>query len=1000
MERMRLSTVQHCIQQIFSPVSILRALTAVCTLVVGSLISPLAALGLTITAPGAAGVRIAQCNDFATHELNNPWDMNDSADVVTLIPKVDYDGFSALSFSGGVFSAVAADTHPFFHLLSAPIPSSQPASGQRGYDHPIDPTTYDTVTMRIYSGSESGGQELRVLWNHGWGYAPNYTISKAAQFELKPGWNTYTIPLKEVVLQGDEGTPRAWDAAPVTGFRVGFVTQVGTAIKVDWVLLYGSAGCGSTNVTLDAPTAPQQGFYNLYLDDDADPFNGYVRALATASPSRGAAQVPLRATALYPGSYLVHGFASTDYATLYRHNPWDMSEWRDVLAAGGVSSGRFEDGRFKGTVNGSALVYLDIPAAGIPAANFSKLSFKLTQSAATNIYLYWNGGMRALVPAQADPDGDGVYQIDLARGAGWSGTITQFMISPADRNGVAFELDFVVLSGDTFYTSMPMPTVVSAAGLLKVNAAPLGAVVQPDAVGGEAIYGWNMSSTADVPLVENLSKAEILPHNIVASEVGDFFSGVNINGDDDPINWSRFFTLNPAGIDTRVYHNLTYRLLVEGDVDLVLGSVARVYWSSNQLASYGQSQDIVVYGGWNSYTVDLKNILLEDGSDTWSGTVDSFRVDSHEFTAARPYHFDYIHLRADDRANKSFLISFTLSDVDDGAAALVVSVGYTATSSCNDQTVLAQYTAGADALAQGAYLWDTSALPEGRYRACLSLSDGLNSVQRRSTGVVEVTRGWGDDAAPVVAAVAPADGVRFDELVQVKGYALDAVQLAELRVLIDGALATVLYPQRFDPLAQQSYPEWADSSSAGFNATLDTSGLAPGAHTIELRARDTAGNTTVLTRSTVKEPGVAPTIVPDAAPDGVARGVGGTKPALRTPTIARIRSTVNGGLSVALSNLTASCTSTLYASSSPTASAVVVASRQVAAVQANAGLTFQAARLSPVKGPLYLHVATSCADGTSAESARRSVRIKNTRVRKPTSFAKLVQQLQRRGRLG
>jgi hypothetical protein len=960
---------------------------------------PTLALGLTITAPGNSGVRIAQCNDFATHELNNPWDMSDSADVVTLIPKVDYDGFSALSFANGVFSAVAADTHPFFHLLSAPIPSSQPATGQRGYDHPIDPTIYDTVTMRIYSGSESGGQELRVLWNHGWGYAPNFTISKAAQFELKPGWNTYTIPLKQVVLQGDEGTPKAWDAAPVTGFRIGFVTQVGTPIKVDWVLLYGAAGCGSTQVTVDAPSAPQLGFYNLYLDDDTDPFNGYVRAIATASPSRGAAQLPLSATALFPGSYVVHGFASTEYATLYRHNPWDMSEWRDVLAAGGVSSGRFEDGKFKGTVNGSALVYLDIPAGGIPAGNFSKLSFKLTQSAATTIYVYWNGGMRALVPAQADPDGDGVYHIDLAQGAGWSGTVTQLMISPADRSGVSFELDFVVLSGDTFYTAVPTPTLVRATGPVQINAAPLGAVLQPDAVGGEAIYGWNMASTADVPLVENLSKAEILPHNIVSAEVGDFFSGVNINGDDDPINWSRFFTINPASIDTNVYHNLTYRLLVEGEVDLVLGSVARVYWTRNQLASYGQSQDIVVYGGWNSYTVDLKDILLEDGSDTWNGTVDSFRVDSHEFTAARPYHFDYIHLRADDRANRSFLIAFTLNDSDDGAGALSVTLGYSATASCSAQTVLTQYTAGADALAQGAYLWNTTGVPEGRYWICLTLSDGLNSVQRRSTGVVEVTRGWGDDAAPVLAAVAPADGVRFDEVVQVKGYALDAVQLAELRILIDGALATVLYPQRFDPLARQSYPEWADSSNAGFNAILDTTALAPGVHTLELRASDTAGNTTVMTRSIVKEPGVAPTIVPDATPDGVVQGISGTKPALRTPAISRIRSTGTGGISVALSNLTPSCTSTLYASTSPTAAAVVVASRQVAAEQASAGLTFQAARISPLKGALYLHVATSCVGGTSAESARRSVRIRNSRVSKPIAFAALLKQLQRRGRL-
>lgn len=956
------------------------------------------AQSIVVTAPGAGGVVVSACDDFATRELNNPWDMNDPADIVQLIPGVDYEGFSTTGFSNGEFFGVASAGNPFFHLLSPPIPSSQPALGQRGFDHPIDSSVYNTLTMRLFSSSDDGSQEFRLVWNHGAGYFPNYSVSAIQQFTLKKGWNTYTIDLNAVVLQ-NEGTPRPWASEAVTGLRISFKVPVGATIKADWISLYGSAGCANQGVSVQANPTNDARFYNVYLDTDNDPLNGIIKKITgTPRTASGTQNFTVNSAGLTPGTYVTSALGSSDYATLYRTDPWDMSESTDILAAGDVSNGRIEAGSFRGTTSGSAaLVYLKLGTEGIPAASFSRLSFKLERAVSSSFSIFWSGGgSRVVVPATDDPNGDGVYQINLASIPQWSGTISQIMISPSSQVGVDFALDFVTLETVSFRTAVPSPVVATAAGGLRVNAPPLVSIRQPDDVGGEGRYAWNMGRTADIPLVENLSTAEILPFNLVESSIGDFFHGVNPTNEDDPINWSRFFTRGAADIDTSTFYRLSYRLLVEGAVDLVLGSVARVYWTSDRLKTFGQSQDIVVYGGWNTYTVDLRSILLEDGSATWNGVVDSFRVDSHEFMESRPYYFDFIHLRADDRARENFYISYEVSDADDPDTDLLIDLGYSSEKGCASPTPITNFLVSSRAVEKGGYLWNTSGVPAGSYFVCMTVSDGLNLNRRVSTGVVTITSAFSDAEIPEMAIVAPTTGAIFDDILQVKGYALDRVQLAEVRFLIDGALFGVFYPSKFDPAARTAYPDYVDSSNAGFNMLVDTSSLAVGAHTVDIRATDTAGNTRVRSFTVTKVEGATVSIVPDEAPNGSPLSLLSAANNPKVPTISKLTSDKSGTLTLTVKRLTEGCTLGLYVSSRQSSLGMKVAERTVRVSDISRGLKFRSKKLPKSVGDFYIRAVTGCGATVAKTSTRKRFRTLGP-SRKKTSASRILRLIKKNG---
>ena len=122
----------------------------------------------------------------------------------------------------------------------------------------------------------------------------------------------------------------------------------------------------------------------------------------------------------------------------------------------------------------------------------------------------------------------------------------------------------------------------------------------------------------------------------------------------------QLFFLTPDGsgqgganqINTDLYRILVLKMTLPGDWDLNRGSVARIVWKkSGDSSGMNVSEDMILRHKsgsplvMNSIIADLKNVPLESGAGSpshsgWTGMVEVFRVDPHEFSS--PYNF-YIY---------------------------------------------------------------------------------------------------------------------------------------------------------------------------------------------------------------------------------------------------------------------------------------------------------------------------------------------------------------------
>lgn len=202
-------------------------------------------------------------------------------------------------------------------------------------------------------------------------------------------------------------------------------------------------------------------------------------------------------------------------------------------------------------------------------------------------------------------------------------------------------------------------------GPLTINQAPILNILAPSMSSGEdyaaTVLGdpWDMSSPEDV--------ADMI-------QIANFdFTGGILNalttGEHNP--WGDSGLLLPVSqsvpIDTSRYKYLTWRMWHEGVQDVSNGWVSRYLWARTKLGSdHSTSDDVIICEGWHNYKMDLSEVLLEPGSPNlgWTGKVRVFRFDPTEVPAPAAFHLDYIHLRADDRANHSFHIIWELIDPD------------------------------------------------------------------------------------------------------------------------------------------------------------------------------------------------------------------------------------------------------------------------------------------------------------------------------------------------
>jgi len=311
----------------------------------------------------------------------------------------------------------------------------------------------------------------------------------------------------------------------------------------------------------------------------------------------------------------------------------------------------------------------------------------------------------------------------------------------------------VAPAGTTDYAYSP--------GYFRVNAVPVLRITKPSEEGSDRDFisvsfddPWDMGNAEDVEHTERVENGEFTFIDYEDLAGSRYFSRPVFYGEStgatppavgDPNVFFLHFLYRGGScpIDTNRYHNLVFKLGLAGSQSVSEGSVARVMWRRNDETVENVSEDIVIRhldGRWvmNKIVLDLKTITLEEGSGSpshsgWTGYVDSFRIDPHEFSTSTAFFFDEVRITSDWTVDDTFEIEWELTD-SDGAA--YVSLYYDTDDAGFDGTLIASNLLFSPGV--GSYLWDTSSVPEGTYWIYAVVDDGLNQNRCYAGGPVIV----------------------------------------------------------------------------------------------------------------------------------------------------------------------------------------------------------------------------------------------------------------------
>jgi hypothetical protein len=559
-----------------------------------------------------------------------------------------------------------------------------------------------------------------------------------------------------------------------------------------------------------------------------------------------------------PAGAAVSTNTDADYATLAWSDPWDFSNAEDFGHGGAMNlaSWNITGGRLDATVNsGGGLILAEgisgvIPAgrntrlALINANRFRKLSFRMWSEDSRPGGFFWYT-CDHIIPSCENGfaftvhSGWNNYVFDIAgmptfRGApAWGGSIHGLRLAPAgggsDSNRIG--LDWVRLVESAASDTPPSPPV------------PLPVVDSPSLAGGLDYASlvrrdaWDMSQPSDVAAPGNMSYG---------------FTGVMLNGINAGSNMGDAHFSLPLTwpIDANRFHRLTFNVFYEGPHGLGFGPgggmVARLIWETAGARGVWQdSEDIIVYPGWNNVSLDLSTYPSWAITDPdrpnrigWAGqTITSVRFDPHEDIGARRFLVDNIRIAEDSTGyGGAFDIKF-----HDNAhrAGTVADIYVTNTRGGFGGTRIAS----GIPVAQGinTFRWRPNPLPAGHVWPYVVLRRDGNTARAYSTGPLRMT------ASP-----SPIYGIdpfgSFDSArqgptgVRVRGWAIDPDTTAPIPVhfWVDGRApvgAVTADVPRGD--IDQAFPEYG--ADHGFNGEVK---VPPGVHSLCAFAINTGPGTT------------------------------------------------------------------------------------------------------------------------------------------------------------
>ncbi len=329
--------------------------------IVVSLLATSASAQVTVNTPANGANPVASANDYATQQLQNPWDMSQRDDPGYWLNGVDFPfaGWQSTNFTNGIFTGIVnADANLF--LVETGSPALPANTGKTGDHFPINADVYKIFSMRMCAPTSQYTQHapyLIFLWStKTWYDPPHQQVSNFVITSL--GCRIYFVDLQ--ALGGAEpwsGIKRSLRLDPVPDN-----TFPGAQVQIDWVRLVQNQPSLHRNVTWSAG-----GPVNIYLDNDNNAANGNLGIVA-----ENVAQGPysLNVGALEPGNYYVAiqrtsggavGYSSgfyqvnapalvnitapseegsvDDFATTQLNDPWDMTSASDIEHTINVTNG-------------------------------------------------------------------------------------------------------------------------------------------------------------------------------------------------------------------------------------------------------------------------------------------------------------------------------------------------------------------------------------------------------------------------------------------------------------------------------------------------------------------------------------------------------------------------------------------------------------------------------------------------------------------------------------
>lgn len=370
-----------------------------------------------------------------------------------------------------------------------------------------------------------------------------------------------------------------------------------------------------------------------------------------------------------PAGAAVSSNTDQDYATVEFSDPWDFSNPEDFGAVNvqNLASWSVANGQLDAVSNaGGGFIMAETIAGSIPlgrsttlhpinANNLRKVSFRIRSFSASTQPggFFWytcdhvipdceNGFAFSVFPGTNDYSFDIPAQSTFRPGGpGWGGIIKGIRLVPSGSAQIHLWLDYLRLTPLAGSAMPPSPPT------------PLPVVDSPSAEGGvdyaSLVRGdpWDMSQPSDI----------LAPENMIYGFGSGLLNGLNAGPHIDDAH----FTLPLNGpIDGNRFHHLTFDVYYEGPFSLDAGPgggmVARLIWETvGSPGVWQDSDDIVVFPGWNKVSVDLATspswAITDPGTPVrigWAGQqIRTVRFDPDEDSGQRRFLVDNIKLAED-----------------------------------------------------------------------------------------------------------------------------------------------------------------------------------------------------------------------------------------------------------------------------------------------------------------------------------------------------------------